>query len=65
MCSGIIEFFRECFLESRCRISRGVVCWRVSPSDGRADRMMEEGMRCISRGACDNGAIGGGRRGEK
>lgn len=40
---------RECFLESHCPISQGVVRWRVSPSDGRADRMMEEGMRCISR----------------
>lgn len=64
-CSGVIEFFQECFLESHCATSQGVVCWRVSPSDGCADRMMEEGMRCIRRWACDNGAIGGERREEE
>lgn len=54
MCSSFIKFLRN----ASWKVTVPVVKVFESP-----DRMMEEGMRCISRWACDNGAIGSERRG--
>lgn len=63
--ASVIRFLRNASWKVSVPVVLGIVRWRLGQNDRSADRVIEEGMRCISRRVCDNGVIGRERKKER